>query len=405
MSRDHVARESVQTLLADANPVLDSAVTDSWRDSAGRATYQAIVRTHPGREPGRSLSRHATSRSRSGDRSRSGLPRKGFVIGTAVVAASVAAGLVISGVPSRLLGTTGTTRPPTGITRPKLPTRSITWPASTAKSAKGTAPMLHYTLTGIVKPGNTFESPTARSVLLKLARAAEHRAPLPQPPGARISFVVTNDWFLDSSTGGGKTSSVITPQVNDTWFAPNGKSRVLSRQGHPVTVVDGSRQTLRSLQGGPPVSSDRFPAEPENPVVASLSLHPAALKRELLHADPGGQPLSYRLVDTIRMLHEQIVSPRLDAAMWRVLAARPDLSYLGKVTDRAGRSGVAVAFSERSGERLVLIISPSTGQLLGSEDLLLSGAPALHLTAYPAVVGYTIFVDQHWAKTMNGSGK
>jgi hypothetical protein len=390
MSRDQAARESVQTLLTDANPVPDSAVTDSWRDSAGRATYQAIVRTPP-QKP----TRH----------SRSAPSRKGFVIGTAVVAASVAAGLVISGVPSRLLGHTGTTRPPTSITHPNLPTKRITWPASTAKTAKGTAPLLHYTLTGIVKPGNTIETPTARSVLLKLARAAEHRAPLPRSPGARISFVVTSEWSLDSSNSSGKTSSVIVPEVDDTWFAPNGKSRVLSRQGHPVIVVIGSKETLRSLEGGPPVSSERFPAEPESPVVAHLSLHPSALKRELLRADPSGQPLSYRLVDTIRVLHEQIVSPRLDAAMWRVLAARPDLRYLGRVIDRAGRDGVAVAFSLRSGERLVLIISPSTGQLLGAEDLLLSGAPALHLTAYPAVVGYTIFVDQRWARTMNGSGK
>src|SRR5262249_20064249 len=115
--------------------------------------------------------------------------------------------------------------------------------------------------------------------------------------------------------------------------------------------------------------------------------------------------ISYRLIDTIRVLHEQIVSPRLDAAMWRVLAARPDVRYLGKVFDRAGRAGVAVTFSNHSGERLVLIISPSTGQLLGAEDLLLYGASALHLTAYPAVEGYTIFLTEHWTKTMTGSGK
>ena len=400
MRRDQSAHD-VQTLLADANPVPESTVANSYRDSAGRATFAAIVRTDP------AAARPERPAPPAGP-ARPARPRKGFVIGTAVVAASVAAGLVISGVPSRLLGlgSTGPTKPPVGITSPaKGPIRTTTWPAASAKTAKGTAPMLHYVLTGAAQPGSITGLPPARSVLLKLARAAEHRAPLPQPAGARISFVVTNDWFMDTAASHGKSSSVIIPEVDDTWFAPNGKSRVLARQGHPIVVVNGSKETLRSLESGKPVSSERLGAVPEDPFAGHLSLAPAALKRELLRADPSGNPVSYRLVDTIRVLHEQITSPRLDAAMWQVLAARPDVRFLGRVTDRAGRAGVAVAFSQRSGERLVLIISPTTGQLLGSEDLLLSGAPALHLTTYPAVVGYTVFLSQHWTKTMNGSGR
>jgi hypothetical protein len=406
MKREQSGRSSVQTLLVDANPVPDSTVANSWRDSAGRSTYEAIVRTPLTEERGRAEGRRAKG-GRARGRKFEGYPRppmrrKGFIIGTAVVAASVAAGLVISGVPSRLLGPAGKTGPPTGIAHPA---KITTWPSASAKTAKGTAPMLHYVLTGSVQPGSITGLPPARSVLLKVASAAEHRAPLPQPAGAKISFVVTNSWFMDTAVGHGTPSSVIFPEVDDTWFAPNGASRVLSRQGHPIVVVAGNKESLRSLESGKRVSSERSGAIPEHPLVGRLSLDPTVLKRELLHADPGGNPPSYQLFDIIRQLHEQIVSPRLDAAMWRVLAARPDVRYLGKVTDRAGRAGVAVAITLRSGERSVLIISPKTGQLLGAEDILLSGAPALHLTAYPAVLGYTIFLAEHWTKTMNGSGK
>ncbi|HET7017748.1 MAG TPA: hypothetical protein VFI65_27740 [Streptosporangiaceae bacterium] len=403
MSRDHISRESVQTLLADANPVPDSAVTDSWRDSAGRATYQAIVRTPPdeSRAGGRSRSRQVARHSRAG------LPRKGFVIGTAVVAASVAAGLVISGVPSRLLGSTGTTRPPTGISKPTGPTVTTTWPKVPTKTAKGTAPMLHYVLAGAFQPSSVTGLPPARAVLLKLASAAEHRTPLPQPSGARISFVVSNEWFFSTAVSGGTSSSVSLPEVDKTWFAPNGASRLLSHRGRPIVIVAGSPKNLRAAEYGKPTADERRGPGNTNdgPLVGTLSLDPAALKRQLLHADEGGAPLAIRLFETITQVHHQIVSAQLDAAMWRVLATQSDVRSLGRVTDRAGRAGEAVAFTERSGSREVLIISPTTGQLLGFEDLILHGASGLHLTAYPAVVGYTIFLSEHWTKTMNGNGK
>jgi hypothetical protein len=329
------------------------------------------------------------------------------VIGTAVVAASVAAGLVISGVPSRLLGPARTTGPATGSHTPALPTRSVIWPAASVKSAKGTAPMLRYVLTGFVRPGSTLELPSTRSVLLKLARTAGHRAPLPQRPGARISLVETNEWFLNTAVSGGKATSVITPEVDRNWFAPNGAWRLLSHRGRPEITAVGSLRTLRAAVYGPPTDTEHGQAGHDGvlPLVGHFSLDPTALRQQLLNADQGGAPLAIRLIETIRQLHDQVVSPQFDAAMWRVLATQPDVHYLGRVTDRAGRAGEAFAYTEKSGEREVLIISPTTGQLLGWEDLILHGAAGLNLTAYPAVVGYIAFVGQQWTNTLNGSGR
>lgn len=51
----------------------------------------------------------------------------------------------------------------------------------------------------------------------------------------------------------------------------------------------------------------------------------------------------------------------------------------------------------------MLIISPSTGQLLGWEDIFLRNPGALNLASYPAVIGYVSFLTEHWTKTMGGS--
>jgi hypothetical protein len=307
---------------------------------------------------------------------------------TAVVAASVAAALVISGLPSRLLGSTGTGNQPAAVT----------------------APMLHYVLTGVRQPGAARQLPPARSVLLKLARAAEHRTPISQPPGAPISYVVTNEWYMSTAVAGGTSSSVVTPEVDQTWTAQDNAWRDLAHRGHPLVVGVGSKETLQGAEAGAPVSDERGGAgdTSNGPLVAHFSLSPTVLKRELLQAPPdaGGGPVPYHLFDIITLLHHQIVSPRLDAAMWRVLATLPDVRYLGRVIDRAGRVGDAVAFTDGTGqERVALIISPSTGQLLGWENIFLRNPGALNLASYPAVVGYVCFLSEHWTKTMGASGR
>jgi hypothetical protein len=304
-----------------------------------------------------------------------------IVIGTTVVAASVAAGLVISGLPSQLLGSTGSSNQPTV-----------------------TAPMLHYVLTGFRQPVAVRQLPPARSVLLKLARAAAHRAPIPQPAGARITNVVTNEWYMGTAVAGGTSSSVITPEVDQTWTGPHGSWRDLTHYGRPLVLGVGSKETLQALEGRQPVSDDHGGPNDSNtgPLPETFSLNPTVLARQLLNAPPdtGEGNNAYHIFDIITDLHHQIVPPQLDAAMWRMLAARSDVRYLGRVMDRAGRIGDALAYTSRDGqERAVLIISPSTGQLLGWEDIFLRNPGALNLASYPAVAGYVSFLTEHWTKT------
>jgi hypothetical protein len=72
--------------------------------------------------------------------------------------------------------------------------------------------------------------------------------------------------------------------------------------------------------------------------------------------------------------------------------ARPGVELVGPVTDRVGRQGVAVAFSESANrDRHELIFDPRTSALLEEEYVLLDG----NAFGYPAatVIGCATYVS------------
>jgi len=249
--------------------------------------------------------------------------------------------------------------------------------------------------------------PSARSVLPRLAKAAAARPPIKQPPGARVSLVVTSEWYMSTAVGGGTSTTVVIPEVDKTWYTPDGAWRQLEHRGHPIVGAVGNEQTLRAAESGPPISDQRFPAgdASNGPDLGTLADNPLVLRRQLLTAPPfgsGGWPADYHLFRVIPLLHHQLVGPALDAAMWRVLAGQSGVRFLGTVTDRAGRRGDAVEFTDSQGvERLVLLISPATGTLLGWEDILLRNPGALNIRAFPAVMGYVAFLSDRWTTTLS----
>jgi len=273
-----------------------------------------------------------------------------------------------------------------------------------------TARMLRYVLSGYAQPAQALRLPPARSVLLRLARAAAARPPIKQPPGSRVGLVVTNEWYMTTAVAGGTSSTVVIPEVDKTWYAPDGAWRMLQRTGHPIVGAVGSEQTLRAAEAGAPISDESSPAgdTSNGPDVSTLSDRPATLKAQLLAAPPyggsGDGPSTIDLFNTISLLHHQVVAPLLDAAMWRVLAGRSDVGYLGTVIDRAGRPGDAVEVTE-DGERWILIISPSTGELLGWEDVFLRNPGALNIRVYPVITAYVAFLTASWTSTMHSSAR
>ncbi|MFL6144780.1 MAG: hypothetical protein ACJ72N_23320 [Labedaea sp.] len=90
----------------------------------------------------------------------------------------------------------------------------------------------------------------------------------------------------------------------------------------------------------------------------------------------------------------QTVTPAVQAALLRVLSNAPDLTIEGTVTDRAGRTGVAVSAIEThdgvATHRRIPILNPTTGAVLDAEKIALEklGKPI----NVPATVGYTLWI-------------
>lgn len=110
--------------------------------------------------------------------------------------------------------------------------------------------------------------------------------------------------------------------------------------------------------------------------LAALPTDAVQLKRQLLRshdvndgeAESAQEFLFYAGRDLVVDLP---VTPRVRAAAYRMLAALPGVTSLGKVTDQRGRSGVAIAVT-RQGDfakaQTRLIVDPVSGQALGSES-------------------------------------
>jgi hypothetical protein len=363
------ALEHARSMMAPGNPVPADAFGDSWDSPPGRATFQRIV-AHP-RDSATTVRRadRRPARRRPGRRR----PGRHWVLaGSAAVAVLIGAVAVLAGRPAARPG-------------------QLT-----------TAPMLHYTLTGVAAPVLATQLPPARALLLRLGRIAGRQPARPRPPGADIGYVLTNEWYMSVAVAGGTNTVAITPQVDQTWTAPDGTARQVEHSGKPWVGPIGSLLTLRGVDHRRPASdSTSRTTEQFGPLVAGLSANPARLRAQLLRAseyrgDPRRVPEAYQLMGVIADLQHQPVPPRLEAAIWRVLAGQPDIRYLGTVIDRAGRRGDAVATTIGRAERLVLIISPSTGRLLGEEDIDLTNPGALNIRKFPIVTSYVAYLSQGW---------
>lgn len=354
------ALEQARSMMAPGNPVPADAFDDSWDSPQGRVTLLRIV-AHP-RDS-------ATAVRRTGPRPARRHPAQYWLLaGSAAIVVLISAVAVLAGRPAA---------------RP---------------SQQATVPMLHYTLAGVAAPVLATRLPPARPLLLRLGRIAGRQPALPRPPGADVGYVLTNEWYMSVAVAGGTNTVAITPQVDQTWTAPDGTDRQVQHSGKPWVGPIGSQLTLRAVEHRQPVSdSTSRTAEQFGPLVAGLSANPARLRAQLLRASEyRGDPAGYQLIEIIAGLQHQPVPPRLEAAIWRMLAGQPDIRYLGTVIDRAGRRGDAVATTIGRAERLALIISPSTGRLLGEEDIDLTNPGALNIRKFPIVTSYVAYLLQGW---------
>jgi hypothetical protein len=179
-------------------------------------------------------------------------------------------------------------------------------------------------------------------------------------------------------------------------FLPDGTVHVRETQGEPrYPTAEWSESDDADVAGtvllDQTFAAGALPSGYPDPLAAD----PALLRDQLLTVWPQAQDPAAAL---FRSLHEvantRPVDASVQAAALTMLAREPGVVALGETTDRRGRAALAFGTdSADSGQdqRYVLLIDPSTGRLLGYEQVLTGDGRDLGLET-PAVIAYTAYL-------------
>ncbi len=245
--------------------------------------------------------------------------------------------------------------------------------------------------------------PAATELLGRLAQKAA--AQPPAPGSGRFDYVKAQAWYLDSAVASGRTTSALVPTLTETWTAPDGSGRMITITGHAEVERIGNRETLKAVTFGGgrretvvfgQAGTERIPLVD----FEHLSTDPTVLVRQLTTA--GGTDDWVERAQKIRDLYrQQVIPPRLQGALLRVLATTPGLVTLGRGHDRVGREVVAVGLESAAHgrpARYAFLFDPRTGAFVGYEETMTTllvnpqtGRDYLNVRI-PAVVDYQAYL-------------
>ena len=200
------------------------------------------------------------------------------------------------------------------------------------------------------------------------------------------------------------------------WIAADGSGRLVETRGEPIWFGPADKAAWVAAGSpdlrGDPISDTRFGPTPPGAEPGAPQPWPGSLHYEDLDALPtdvgalravidsraaaGGGANDYpRFTVVADLLRETVGTPDLRAALFRVAASLGGVELIGQATDRAGRTGTAVAMTGNpSGtglERHTLIFDPETSMLLAEETVLLEGVDWLDADP-PIVIGYNTYL-------------
>ena len=231
-------------------------------------------------------------------------------------------------------------------------------------------------------------------VLNDLADAAA-RQKLPEGEVSRT--VNTDNWFGESVNN---ANPVIVPRRTSNTVNPDGSVHTVELVGRPLSADGRGIDPDVKASGKPYVDEMQPPGSLDPDVMADLPRDPDQLREALLDRIDCldrelGPVRSHCLFTQIVGLHYLYpVQSDLESAMWRMLADEDAIVSLGEVEDRANRPGIAISMvsPDPPDFRLVLIIDPSTGHLLGYEEIQIRPQKSSDLVP-PAIASFTTFLD------------
>lgn len=241
-------------------------------------------------------------------------------------------------------------------------------------------------LTSDVNRGGVTPAPaTAAEALRQAAGAAEHHsAPVPRDDQYYFVHSIVSDLVMSIYPHGKVVTAVVTRERR-LWSSIDRRGRIEERLIGSRFYTPANRRQRRDATG---TGNNLLPAE-RHYYLGQFRLSrrqlliyptdPRTIYRRLL-ADvhgAGHSPNGEVFTEIGDALRESPAPARLRAGLYRALALIPHVQFLGQVKDRAGRSGIGVAFTE-VGIRHELIFDPQTSEMLAERQVVVN-AHAAHL--------------------------
>lgn len=217
--------------------------------------------------------------------------------------------------------------------------------------------------------------PPARQYLLDLAQ----RIPVSDAePAGPVTYIHTKAWSLDIAAKDGETASVVIPWEQEVWHAPDGSAvRKLTRPS-PETS-SGAAQVTR-YDAGEWITNTPLPP----------SVNLAQLRAQIYANHPQENGLRSAVRGVADLYQGWTIPSSVRPQVMQFLAEQEGLKYRGHVTDRAGRTGIAITADSAEAQD-VIVFDEASGQMLAFESIILSAAQAL--VELPAVFSYVLLLD------------
>ncbi|QOC95019.1 hypothetical protein D0Q02_29205 [Micromonospora craniellae] len=175
------------------------------------------------------------------------------------------------------------------------------------------------------------------------------------------------------------TNRIVRSDVR-RWRHADGSGREVTRRAPDLAGVEHQpRPDERSLFDHATPTTHRHPPQGMHPYLPEpVPADPARLARLLVPAELAGEPAYPRLLagGVIGLATSQHLNHAQRATALRVLARIPGITYGGPTTDLAGRTGLAFRVTAE-GSTTVLVIDPSTGELLAAHERISGIKPGL----------------------------
>ncbi|RHA43548.1 hypothetical protein [Cellulomonas rhizosphaerae] len=268
----------------------------------------------------------------------------------------------------------------------------VSWQSRSTPAEAGPPPSLQYS-GGTVAEAMAGTLPPAHDTLTAIAASAGTQ---PVVTGSGIQRIRSYAWYLSSTAG---VDAVLFPTFGTLEVSPDG-SAVSKEVRAPALGLGGLVVDEGRYPRGGAVATTRTPAGTfDADRAADLPRDPAALRAALV-ADGGdtctGAEPQCIVSQIVRLYGTAVVPSDLSQAIWTVLADESAVQDLGTTRDRVGRAGDAVALrgSQAGDDTVILVIDPTTGQLLSWENV--NTAFLTQAFDEPSVISFQAITSAEW---------